>query len=181
MQYFSLDIETTGLDPLKDQILEIALVVEDTNLAVNIDKLPYFHCYVDHEEVHGNALALSMNADILRTISKGEGNCLTPWAAVESMNEFVKEHSHEKKIVIAGKNVAGFDIPFLENMGYDLFKYHHRTIDPAMLYTNFMMDNVPPSLQECLIRAGHDVTVAHRAVDDARDVIRLVRAAQRNK
>jgi oligoribonuclease len=85
-------------------------------------------------------------------------------------------------LVIAGKNVAGFDIPFLSTLyGFnkednfnDFFKFAHRTIDPAMLYLQ-STDNKPPSLNECLSRAGINKTVDHTAVGDALDVIRCLK------
>jgi hypothetical protein len=86
-------------------------------------------------------------------------------------------------LVVAGKNVAGFDIPFLSTLyGFsdnfnDFFKFAHRTIDPSMFYIK-STDSKPPSLDECLQRAGINKTVDHTAVGDALDVIRCLKMSQ---
>ncbi len=42
-------------------------------------------------------------------------------------------------------------------------------------------DDEPPNLSTCLERAGVENTVVtHDAVDDARDVIRVIRASRKN-
>jgi inhibitor of KinA sporulation pathway (predicted exonuclease) len=40
---------------------------------------------------------------------------------------------------------------------------------------DFKLDKVPPSLDTCLERAGIQSVVTHKALDDARDVIRVLR------
>lgn len=76
------------------------------------------------------------------------------------------------------KNVAGFDMPFLNTLPAwkTTTKFHHRVIDPGMLYFNPLTDSVPPDLKECKKRAGLPELVTHEALDDAWDVIQLVRA-----
>jgi DNA polymerase III epsilon subunit-like protein len=51
---------------------------------------------------------------------------------------------------------------------------HHRTLDPAMLYTLYT-DPEPPSMKTCMERAGFEGEVAHTALEDALMVIRLLR------
>lgn len=81
-------------------------------------------------------------------------------------------------LLFAGKNVAGFDLPWLRATGWihPNLKIAHRTIDPAMLYTKWD-DDRPASLPECLKRAGMEPTADHTALGDALDVVRLVRHA----
>lgn len=85
----------------------------------------------------------------------------------------------EIKFVAAGKNVAGFDLPFLRAQlpGFDKLRISHRVLDPAMLYFDPSTDSVPPDLATCLERAGLESTVTHLAVDDSLQVIRLLRHA----
>lgn len=86
------------------------------------------------------------------------------------------------KFVVAGKNVAGFDLPFLRSRipGWEHLRISHRVLDPAMLYFDPSEDLVPPNLHDCLVRSGmgsrHDHSlVAHEAIADALQVIQLLR------
>lgn len=82
------------------------------------------------------------------------------------------------KFIVAGKNFNAFDRKWLERLpGWnDLFKIHRRVIDPVPLFTDWVNDEIPPSLEECKRRAGlEDSTVTHNAVDDALDIIKLLR------
>ncbi len=79
---------------------------------------------------------------------------------------------------MAGKNYASFDDRFLQQLpgGEDLHRFH-RCIDPGMRYWNPRIDKVPPDTKTCLQRAGIDTEVQHEAIDDALDVIRLIRTS----
>ena len=81
------------------------------------------------------------------------------------------------KILVAGKNVSGFDLKFLNKLPYfsEKIKIHHRTIDPSMLFTNMKVDETPVSLQTCMNRANINGIVSHDALQDAWDVIRVLR------
>jgi hypothetical protein len=83
--------------------------------------------------------------------------------------------SETPRLVVAGKNVAGFDIPFLKQIKGLFPKFHHRVIDPGMMYFNPCIDEIPPDLKECKKRANLPEVVSHEALDDAWDVIQLLR------
>ena len=70
MKYVSCDIETTGLDESRCQILQIGAVVEDTKNILPIDELPTFNCVVIHEELTGSPFALRMNAKLIALIAQ---------------------------------------------------------------------------------------------------------------
>lgn len=80
-------------------------------------------------------------------------------------------------ITAAGKNFATFDLKFLERLPRwkQVFKVRQRIIDPSVIFTNWTEDESLPSLSLCKIRAKMDGHVAHDAVEDARDIIRLLR------
>lgn len=109
----------------------------------------------------------------------------------------------QKKVTVAGKNFQSFDVRFLQKVEdwseveerlnlpltavFDLPKavedwseveerLNSRVLDPGSLYFDPFKDNVPPSLEDCLLRAGFDKKVSHTAVDDAKDVLRVLRA-----
>jgi hypothetical protein len=141
---------------------------------------------VNKENYRGNIFALAMNAHILTKIldmrksgAPTDAICPLPEMIANFFREFLKKHGFlDIKPVIAGKNVAGFDLPFLNTCipDWKYIKFHHRVIDPGMLYFNPKTDMVPPDLKECKKRAGLPEIVTHEALDDAWDVIQLVRA-----
>lgn len=172
MKYVSLDIETTGVRPKQDQILQLALVVEDTTKLMPIEELPYFCCLVKHEEYHGNAYALGLNAWILDIVS-GRTNTGSPYPIlteedmVTEANVFLSFHFPKGKINVAGKNAAGFDIPFLPTILSDRFR--HRVIDPGSVFVDWNKNQLP-ALGDLL-----ETPVSHDALGDARDVITCLR------
>jgi oligoribonuclease len=68
MKYVSIDIETTGLDPEKCEILSIGAVIEDTNNPLPLDQLPSFHVAIKRENITGSMFAINMNKDLIETI-----------------------------------------------------------------------------------------------------------------
>jgi len=80
-------------------------------------------------------------------------------------------------ITVAGKNFGTFDKLFLEKL-YNwkkLIRIQQRVIDPAILWVDWANDKSMPSLSQCKYRAGFSDVVTHNAVEDAWDVIELLR------
>jgi oligoribonuclease len=77
----------------------------------------------------------------------------------------------------AGKNFAGFDKKFLEKLPRwkQVFSIRSRVLDPGILFVDWKNDESLPSLDECKQRAGIDGAVTHNAVEDAMDVVMLLR------
>jgi len=77
----------------------------------------------------------------------------------------------------AGKNFAGFDKKFLEKLPRwkQVFSIRSRVLDPGILFVDWINDESIPSLGECKKRAGIDGVVTHNAVEDAMDVVMLLR------
>lgn len=80
-------------------------------------------------------------------------------------------------ITVAGKNFASFDKVFLEKLPRWKQAIHVRSrlIDPAIYFTDWKIDTAPPGLNECKKRAGINGEVTHNALEDAWDVILLLR------
>ena len=57
---------------------------------------------------------------------------------------------------------------------FNSVKVSHRFLDPTTLYTDFSKER-PPGLQECLDKAGIEKKVKHTSLEDAWDVINLLR------
>lgn len=181
--YVSIDIETTGLDEDYCQVLEIGMVVE-TDWRTPVDQLPSFSFLVDPGRIIGQPFALQMNAQILREIEdcrRNGGNVTDPEGAVRVMHHFLRHHVEEVGrrcvFVPAGKNYGGFDSRFLERLPrwHEMMKPNHRPLDPGCMYFDARIDVNVPSTAECMVRAGLDPDVKHRAKEDARNVVRLIR------
>lgn len=178
--YVSIDIETTGLDPESCQIIEFAAVID--NWLDPVDKLPTFQTYVRHWKIQGEPFALAMNSAILKEIANCKQVEFEPPFTTEKLlltqfAKWLRDHGIDPlDIQPAGKNFASFDRQFLQKLtGYrSHVKFKHRTIDPAMFYWTPGED--VPNTEECKKRATvHSKRVCHRALDDALDVVDLVR------
>lgn len=93
------------------------------------------------------------------------------------MTSAITDKTKTQHITVAGKNFATFDKRFIERLPKwkQLFKIRQRIIDPAVLYVDWKEDESLPGLSQCKERAGLDNHVSHNAVEDAWDVIELIR------
>jgi DNA polymerase III epsilon subunit-like protein len=80
-------------------------------------------------------------------------------------------------LTCAGKNFAGFDKKFLEKLPRwkQAFSIRSRVLDPGILFVDWINDESIPSLDQCKQRAGINGIVTHNAVEDAMDVVMLLR------
>ena len=222
MKYISIDIETTGLDPEKCQILSIGAVLEDTNLCLPWDEIPKFNVAILREEVTGSLRALTINKDLIsmidayQTANKEKKEMMESAFGVRFLKEeqvteeffhwawehgaddgdwieyikgaFVQKNGKTYPSVsrgkmprfvinVAGKNFASFDLHFLKKLPNweRCIQIRQRIIDPAVLYANWGEDKSLPSLDTCKERAGVKGNVTHVALDDAWDVVQLLR------
>lgn len=183
MKYCVIDIETTGLDPLTCDILQVAAVVEDTALPLKpLKQMPSISFFVRGRDLYtGEPFALSMNHRLFKRISEVGANERADVGPI--LRSFVEEEGKiEGKVICAGKNFAGFDKQFLlQTPGFAKhFLMHHRTIDPMPLYLR-PDDSVPPDLDECLRRAGVNMerfaAQRHEALFDCYCVVQALRYA----
>ena len=206
MRYLSIDIETTGLNPDTCDVIEFAAVAEDTlKPEIPVEDLPHFRALIRRDNYRGEPFALAMHAELFKEIANTAIAAIAPpigpvvCAPAELLNIFTHWLMAKANVwiappntpivghrmLVAGKNFAGFDLRFLRRLtdniddAYNGAKwdslFSHRVLDPAMFFT-LAEDEKPPSLAECLDRAGCPKAVSHRALDDARDVIRCIRA-----
>ena len=222
MKYVSIDIETTGLEKDRYQILSIGAIIEDTSKKLPFDEIPKFHAAILHNEITGSPFALNMNKKILEAVAQYQEaedqdekndlvqmtgmefyhedevseafyqflyrNGLVEFDAKEAINRQVKivnGQTYPKltskmkpvTINVAGKNFASFDKIFLERLPRwkQVVRIRQRIIDPSVMFTNWNDDNSLPSLFECKKRAKIDGIVTHDALEDAWDVILLLR------
>jgi len=182
MIYVSIDIETTGLNCYKDQILEIGAIKQ----VFGGKPVDYFRRVIKWDRLVGSPFALQMNVDLIREGMKTGINInqaldeFSRWLVPENAGE-PELGDRRAAIIPAGKNFASFDKQFFEqHKPFKTFKhFKHRTLDPTSLYLTHE-DEEPLDLASCLERAGFDNKVTHRAVEDAWLVIQLIEKAYGN-
>lgn len=184
--YTSGDIETLGLNPLTDKVIEIGFILDDNRHRINynnidsyISSLPTFHCYVRHNNYNGDAYAINLNMDIINLIKENKHDSIIDVDQVAPALDLFFKSNLIHRIMPAGKNFSGFDRQFLNNIPgvKDILDKWliHRTIDPSLYYFDENVDSKLPDLKQCLQRANINKSVAHNAIEDAEDVIRLLR------
>lgn len=214
LQFYSIDIETTGLDPKKHDVTEFAAVFTDVD---NSFPAKTFSRWLDPEDYIWSNFCLRLHSKwidrVTARVQAGafEATDLEPkicrnsaelihdfktWlftecnhptpsvsmkkTAVGSSNLPIPEEKWDK-INPAGKNFAGFDKGFLEEMSWPPMN-RHRAFDPTALYFDKNVDlKVLPELAQCKARAivegcpfFENATVAHAALADAFDVAKLL-------
>ena len=78
---------------------------------------------------------------------------------------------------VAGKNFGTFDKLFLQELPWwqKLVRTRQRVLDPAILMVDWNNDKSLPNLTTCKERAGVSGIVTHNALEDAWDVIEVLR------
>lgn len=80
-------------------------------------------------------------------------------------------------INVAGKNFGTFDKLFLQELPWwqKLIRTRQRVLDPAILCVDWLNDTSLPSLTICKERMNVEGIVTHNALEDAWDVIEILR------
>lgn len=190
----SVDIETTGLDPNKHSVLEVAAVVfhlDPENTLVDT-----FHAFIKHDVVHWDDSTFDFHmkngyfdyrsSEAVRDVSR-----LHPGGFYEAFVAFLARSGAYDDTVTrgggataVGKNFASFDLQFLKRLDprfshtpnrSELFK--HRTVDIGNLVWNPLTDGVTlPESKLCAQRLGYSAAgVTHRALDDATIMMEMCR------
>lgn len=180
MKLIALDLETTGLNPQTDQILEVGMVCFDSETG---EVHGEFQTLVSHDRYEGSAYALQMNQEILLELTDtnmryktcyGESHMLE-----HEMLEFTKFTWGLDRPHVVGFNVAPFDLAFLKASGIDIFDF--RAIELGTLLMGPMESATPVSSRYVVkMVRGPDAKVPHRALEDARLAVELYRWAREN-
>ena len=210
MKFVSIDIETSGLDSEKNQVLSIGAIVEDTQLKLPFEEIPKFKAIVLQRQITGSPRAIDMNKEIIYYMGQyleGNGD-MKQRIEIESQYEFFEEEDVAKQLFrflfinghqygltdvsqmcekikgvtypfinVAGKNFGTFDKLFLNKLPWfqKLIHVRQRILDPAILHVDWINDESLPSLSECKERTKIKGEVTHDALDDAWDVIQILR------
>ena len=225
MIYISIDIETSGLEYKKHNVLSIGAIIEDTEKKLPFDECPKFNALVVQREIVGSPTALTMNSNIISLMSDyietdNEGriklqelennkpygyefhdqdNVVKAFYWFLYQNGFIDNDNFTKDghsilknskllpvingntksitINVAGKNFGVFDKLFLQELPWwtKLIRVRQRILDPAILMVNWNSDESLPPLSICKERAGLNNYVTHNALEDAWDVIEVLR------
>lgn len=151
--YIVLDIETDGLDPLRNNIIEIAAIRAEP------DNYEEFHCLIQNDgELPDEIVELTGITD---QVLASEGQACSK--ALASFVDFIGE------LPIVGYNLP-FDIDFLNShlRGINKEPIKNRKIDLLRLVKKEKMFLKNYRLGDALLAYGMDEDVSHRALEDAR-------------
>lgn len=182
MKYFSIDIETGGLDPEKESLLEVAVVFDDLKNPMALTDLPVFHKYIKAETYNISAWSGANLNRIFQILNEGTNpDIIALEQFIPAFKYWIKKchnFADVPPINLAGKNIGALDMRFLDyytNFTAEV-KPNFRYIDPAILYFNLDKDESMPGMNKCLTRIGLSTDSAHDAVTDALDTVKLIRA-----
>lgn len=180
MKIVSIDLETTGLDPETNHIIEIAAVIADTaTQKIEGQWRRVIRC-PDHS---WSDYAIAKNLPWYREALLSEVTSESS-DVLGQLAEWLVENGIEKMHVNAtGKNFGTFDLNFLKKLpGYGkVMKCRHRVLDPMMLFFNPVVDATPIGTEECCLRAGIKASNSHRALPDALEVIEMLFAGWKRR
>ncbi len=189
-----IDIETTGLDPSVDQILEVGIVIVDSKLneiahhcvlvatQENIDWAKHTFALWDRtaeltvaQQMHLNNWLVSDLHQPTRFALHTDGTRTTAGEyhhAAERLCAFLDEHAITEPVPMAGSSVRALDGPFLALHMQKLFaRFTHRTIDASAL-TELARFVDPAGYEEL---AATTPTSGHRTIEDCRRSIGIIR------
>ena len=166
-------------------MLSFAAVLEDTSKNTPVEELPHIHVIINRDYIQGEPYALDMNKDLITIIKEGTDERLVfeENFSYILLNFLENNNIDPKKIKVVGKNFNSFDKAFIKKV-LDSFQtpvhgdhidFHRRVLDLGSVMVDFKNDEWVPNLQECKNRAGVKGEVIHDALEDARDVIKVLR------
>ena len=93
------------------------------------------------------------------------------------MRPIINSNTKPITLNVAGKNFGTFDKLFLQELPWwqKLIRTRQRVLDPAILMVDWKKDTSLPNLTTCKERAGIEGVVTHNALEDAWDVIEVLR------
>lgn len=141
-----MDIETTGLDPERDKMLEVEMWVTDMRAADEDDLLHLVLPVGDRLSISREALAMHMHNGLIDTVMRTSSDTWTE--SLDDLRSFVSDASFRFVLHPAGSSVH-FDMDFLGRLLPGLFDgCHHRRLDVSSLRMSFEAAGVALPEQE---------------------------------
>ena len=189
--YVSIDIETTGLDPVWDQVIQIgavawtsSMLMECEHFVVTIDPTLYAENCTRHgvygEPIRGSACALAMNSGILKQIADGKGKSYQE--AMIKFKEWLRglgvRGLSEVKFDAVGVNFGSFDWQFLKRIpGFPAHLFGYRHTDVGSYFAD-KDGTVSASSFFDLVAEGFEISgKLHEALFDARCTLAILMLA----
>jgi hypothetical protein len=144
--YCSIDIETTGLDSEKDQVLEFAAVLA-LEKKPKLSDYPFFHAKIRWDRLEGAPFALMLNSKLIAEMARLPKTATLGWIRIHELGPQFKEWlvgyiGSEGRVHPCGKNFQGFDRQFLWKLnGFPKHLFTHRALDPGAQYATW--DGIP--------------------------------------
>lgn len=151
MKYVSIDLETTGLDPVSCQILSFSAILEDTNNPLPYDKIPKLNIYILRESINGSFFALNMNRDIITTINN--------YLLLKSDEEKIRCMRETNSIFLAEKHLRFYFQAWL-SFHLESKKEYESVLDPFNWTNDVTRKNVIRELLVNLKPNTHKINVA---------------------
>lgn len=179
MHYLWLDLETTGLDPVNDQILEIGLVVTNANL-IGMVRRRYLLTAPHQWEDTADPFVVEMHrkSGLLDDLNDPFNNFhYHHLIGVErQILRLIEPYLEDGKIVLAGSGVATFDLQVIKAQMPELAeRLTYWTLDIGVV-RRYLRDI-------CQVQFPEPEPSKHRALDDAIDALgqaRLYRTLRHN-
>lgn len=168
MKYLSIDIETTGLDPDKHQILEFAAVLDDLENPRPMSVLRYYHRLIRWDDYVINDYCLDLHQNLLSLIHRNPPMTILIDQLGPEFSAWLVMMGVKGQYNVAGANFAGFDGVFLKWVP-EFPPWFYRVIDVGNLFFEKDMDRLP-GLEDIMPNDE-----PHRALPDAMSVVRAIR------
>jgi len=176
---FYYDLETTGLNPEKHAIIQLAHIIDIDGEIVEEGEFlirPYEKDLIDDK-------ALKVNKRTREEIAGFEDPNVAFWQLENKLSEYIDCYDRSDKFYPAGYNIEGFDIPFLQEyfrkaeQPYYGSYFNYKPIDPMriLFWLNWMgkIDLPNIKLETVCNHYGIDID-AHDAVSDTRAARELI-------
>jgi oligoribonuclease len=179
MHYLWFDLETTGLDPWYDSILEVGLVVTNARLEELAVRRYLMHApYRWDETAHPDVLEMHRKSGLTADLDDPFNNFHyhAPVAVERQILHVIEPYLEDGKIILAGSGVATFDLQVIKAQMPELAQ--------RLTYYTLDIGVVRRYLQDiCQVELPNLGPVSHRALDDVfhhLDEARLFRTVRHN-